>query len=79
MSEILVLPFPLCRLFCGLNFFDDVSLGGAGLFLFCVRHFAARRRGFVGGKRGRPFDSRGGADKEEECSDERRGDEMGKW
>jgi len=56
MSEILVLPLLLwCSLLGGLNFFDAVSLGGAGLFLFCVRHFAVRSGGFVGEKRERPF------------------------
>jgi len=71
MSEILVLPLPWCSLRGGLDFFDGVSLGGASLFLFCVRHIAARSRGFVGrgGERGRPFDSRGGADNEGRCSE----------
>jgi len=53
MSEILVHPLLWWSLLGGLNFFDGVSLGGAGLFLFCVRHFATRSRGFVGGREGK--------------------------
>ena len=41
MFEILVLSLPWLSLFSGLDFFGDVSLGGASLFLFCVRHGAA--------------------------------------